>query len=164
MAIVLYYHPFSRAATLSDARGSRRRIRPALVDIMAAHRIARVAGTEPDGQAAHLTAGEASSPRVRPSRCISAIGMRGPPRANARRPQRGAYLRWAFFTPSVMEPPLRRARRAASSRPGRGLGQLRRHAGGHHVGNRKGALPARRAVLDGGRSGRRTLRSSSCSR
>ncbi|MEO6079689.1 MAG: glutathione S-transferase family protein [Steroidobacteraceae bacterium] len=107
MAIVLYYHPFSRAANvvwMLEEVGVDYQLR--WVDIMAGgQKSPELLTMNPMGKLPTLTDGETV---VTESAAIAlylgdryAAGRLAPALDD---PARGTYLRWAFFTPSVMEP------------------------------------------------------------
>ena len=107
MAIVLYYHPFSRAANvvwMLEEVGVEYELR--WVDIMAgAQKSPELLALNPMGKLPTLTDGEIV---VTESAAIAlylgdryAAGRLAPALDD---PARGTYLRWAFFTPSVIEP------------------------------------------------------------
>ncbi|MEO6185668.1 MAG: glutathione S-transferase family protein [Steroidobacteraceae bacterium] len=107
MAIVLYYHPFSRAANvvwMLEEVGVEYELR--WVDIMGgAHKSPELLALNPMGKLPILTDGKAV---ITESAAIAlylgdryAAGQLAPALDD---PARGTYLRWAFFTPSVMEP------------------------------------------------------------
>lgn len=107
MAIVLYHHPFTRAANvvwMLEEAGVEYQLR--WVDIMAgAHKAPELLALNPMGKLPILTDGDAV---VTESAAIAlylgdryAAGRLAPALDD---PARGTYLRWAFFTPSVMEP------------------------------------------------------------
>ncbi len=107
MAIALYYHPFSRAANvvwMLEEAGVEYELR--WVDIMAgAQKSPELLALNPMGKLPILTDGEIV---VTESAAIAlylgdryAAGRLAPMLDD---PLRGTYLRWAFFTPSVMEP------------------------------------------------------------
>jgi glutathione S-transferase len=107
MAIALYYHPFSRAANvvwMLEEVGVEYELR--WVDIMTgAQKSPELLALNPMGKLPILTDGEVV---VTESAAIAlylgdryAAGRLAPALDD---PARGAYLRWAFFTPSVMEP------------------------------------------------------------
>jgi glutathione S-transferase len=107
MAIVLYHHPFSRAANvvwMLEEVGVEYQLR--WVDIMAgAQKSPELLALNPMGKLPILTDGDAV---VTESAAIAlylgdryAAGRLAPKLDD---PARGTYLRWAFFTPSVMEP------------------------------------------------------------
>jgi glutathione S-transferase len=107
MALVLYHHPFSRAAnvvwTLEEV-GDPYELR--YVDLMAgAHKAAEILALHPMGKLPILTDGEIVVTEA------AAIALylgdryaygRLAPRVDD--PQRGTYLRWSLFAPSVIEP------------------------------------------------------------
>lgn len=107
MAIVLYHHPLSRAANvvwMLEETGVEYQLR--WVDMLAgAHKTPELLALNPMGKLPILTDGEAV---VTESAAIAlylgdryAAGRLAPAPDD---PARGTYLRWAFFTPSVMEP------------------------------------------------------------
>jgi glutathione S-transferase len=107
MALVLYHHPFSRAAnvvwTLEEV-GVPYELR--YVDLMAgAHKAPEILALNPMGKLPILTDGEIVVTEA------AAIALylgdryaygRLAPRVDD--PQRGTYLRWSLFAPSVVEP------------------------------------------------------------
>jgi len=107
MALVLYHHPFSRAAnviwTLEEV-GVPYELR--YVDLMAgAHKAPEILALNPMGKLPILTDGEIVVTEV------AAIALylgdryaygRLAPRVDD--PERGTYLRWSLFAPSVIEP------------------------------------------------------------
>jgi glutathione S-transferase len=107
VAIALYYHPFSRAANvvwMLEEVGVEYELR--WVDIMAgAQKSPEVLALNPMGKLPILTDGNVI---VTESAAIAlylgdryAAGRLAPALDD---PARGTYLRWSFFTPSVMEP------------------------------------------------------------
>jgi glutathione S-transferase len=107
VAIVLYYHPFSRAANvvwMLEEVGAEYELR--WVDIMAgAQKSPELLSLNPMGKLPILTDGEIVVTES------AAIALYLGDRYSAGRlapalddPARGTYLRWALFTPSVMEP------------------------------------------------------------
>lgn len=107
MSIVLYHHPHSRAANvvwMLEEVGVGYQLR--WVDIMAgAHKAPELLALNPMGKLPILTDGDVV---VTESAAIAlylgdrhAAGRLAPALDD---PARGTYLRWAFFTPSVMEP------------------------------------------------------------
>ncbi|AKU95052.1 Glutathione S-transferase [Labilithrix luteola] len=107
MSIVLYHHPFSRAANMVwmlEEVGEPYELR--YVDLGAgAHKSAELLALNPMGKLPILTDGEAT---VTESAAIAlyladrySYGTLAP---RVDDPARGAYLRWAFFAPSVIEP------------------------------------------------------------
>jgi glutathione S-transferase len=109
MSIVLYHHPFSRAATvvwMLEEIGAPYELR--FVDIMkGAHKAPEMLALNPMGKLPVLTDGDAV---VTESAAIGlyladrhAYGRLAP---KVDDPGRAAYLRWSFFAPSVIEPGL----------------------------------------------------------
>ncbi len=107
MSIVLYHHPFSRAATvvwMLEEVGVPYELR--WVDIMAgAHKQPDFTALNPMGKLPVLTDGDAVVTEV------AAIGLYLADRYSAGKlapalddPARGTYLRWSLFAPSVIEP------------------------------------------------------------
>jgi glutathione S-transferase len=107
MAIVLYHHPFSRAANviwMLEEVGIEYQLR--WVDIMAgAHKSPELLALNPMGTRPILTDVDTVITES------AAIALYLGDRYSAGRlapapddPARGTYLRWAFYTPSVMEP------------------------------------------------------------
>jgi glutathione S-transferase len=107
MSIVLYHHPFSRAAVavwMLEEIGAPYEIRN--VNMMAgAQKAPEIVGLNPMGKLPILTDGEVVVTES------AAIGLyladryaygRLAPRVDE--PARGAYLRWSLFAPSVIEP------------------------------------------------------------
>jgi len=107
MSIVLYHHPFSRAATvlwMLEEVGVEHELR--FVDLPAgAHKAPELLRLNPMGKLPILTDGDQVVTEV------AAIGLyladryalgRLAPRCDEL--QRGTYLRWALFVPSVIEP------------------------------------------------------------
>jgi glutathione S-transferase len=116
MAIELYHHPFSRAGNvvwMLEEVGAPYQLR--WVDMMAGgQKSPEMLAMNPMGKLPVLTDGEVV---VTESAAIAlylgdryAAGRLAPALDD---PSRGTYLRWAFFTPSVMEP-------AAAARPSGG--------------------------------------------
>lgn len=109
MSIVLYHHPFSRAATavwMLEEVGAPYELR--FVDIMkGGHKAPEILALNPMGKLPLLTDGDAV---VTESAAIAlyladrhAYGRLAP---KVDDPGRAAYLRWSFFAPSVIEPGL----------------------------------------------------------
>lgn len=109
MSIVLYHHPFSRAANvvwMLEEVGAPYELR--FVDIMkGAHKAPEMLALNPMGKLPVLTDGDAV---VTESAAIGlyladrhAYGRLAP---KVDDPGRSAYLRWSFFAPSVIEPGL----------------------------------------------------------
>lgn len=107
MAITLYHHPFSRAAgTLWSLEEIGQPYELVYVDILAgAQKKSPVIELNPMGKIPVLVDGDAV---VTESAAISlyladryALGRLAPALDD---PRRGAYLRWSFFAPSVIEP------------------------------------------------------------
>jgi glutathione S-transferase len=109
MSIVLYHHPFSRAATvvwMLEEVGAPYELR--FVDIMkGGHKTPSMLALSPMGKLPILTDGDAV---VTESAAIAlyladrhAYGRLAP---KVDDPGRAAYLRWSFFAPSVIEPGL----------------------------------------------------------
>ena len=107
MSIVLYHHPFSRAANvvwMLEEVGVDYEIRN--VDIMkGAHKAPDLVSLNPMGKLPTLTDGDTV---VTESAAIAlyladryAYGRLAPPVDD---PRRGSYLRWSLFAPSVIEP------------------------------------------------------------
>lgn len=107
MAITLYHHPFSRAANvvwMLEEVGVPYELR--FVDLMkGAHKTPEMLALNPMGKLPILTDGDAV---VTESAAIAlyladryAAGRLAPALDD---PARGAYLRWSFFAPSVIEP------------------------------------------------------------
>src|SRR5262249_14362831 len=107
MAIVLYHHPFSRAANvvwMLEEVGAPYELR--FVDLMkGAHKTPELLALNPMGKLPILTDGDAV---VTESAAIGlyladryAYGRLAP---KVDDPNRAAYLRWSFFAPSVVEP------------------------------------------------------------
>lgn len=107
MSIVLYHHPFSRAATvvwMLEEVGVPYELR--FVDIMkGAQKQADLVALNPMGKLPVLTDGDTVVTEV------AAIGLYLADRYAAGRlspaiddPKRGTYLRWSLFAPSVIEP------------------------------------------------------------
>jgi glutathione S-transferase len=107
MSIVLYHHPFTRAANavwMLEEVGVDYELR--YVDIMAgAHKAPEIVGRNPMGKLPTLTDGDLVVTES------AAIGLyladryaygRLAPRVDD--PARGTYLRWSLFAPSVIEP------------------------------------------------------------
>jgi glutathione S-transferase len=107
MPIVLYHHPFSRAANavwMLEEVGAPYELR--FVDIMKGEQKApEIRALNPMGKLPILTEGDAVVTE------LAAIGLyladrhaygRLAPKVDD--PKRGAYLRWSFFAPSVIEP------------------------------------------------------------
>ena len=107
MAIVLYHHPFSRAANavwMLEEAGVPYELR--YVDIMAGgQKAAEIVALNPMGKLPVLTDGDVVVTE------LAAIGLyladrhaygRLAPRVDD--PGRGSYLRWSLFAPSVIEP------------------------------------------------------------
>lgn len=107
MAVTLYHHPFSRASKvvwMLEEAGVDYELR--WVDIMAgAHKTPEFLKLNPMGKLPVLVDGEAL---VTESAAIALyLGDRYAPGRLAPAlddPARGTYLRWAFFSPSVLEP------------------------------------------------------------
>jgi len=107
MSVVLYHHPYSRAATvvwMLEEVGVPYELR--FVDIMTgAHKAPALVALNPMGKLPILTDDELVVTEV------AAIGLYLADRYAAGRlapnlddPARGTYLRWSFFAPSVVEP------------------------------------------------------------
>jgi glutathione S-transferase len=107
MSVVLYHHPFSRAATvvwMLEEVGAPHELR--FVDIMAGeHKKPELVALNPMGKLPTLVDGETVVTEV------AAIGLyladRYSPGSLAPAlddPARGTYLRWSLFAPSVIEP------------------------------------------------------------
>lgn len=107
MSIVLYHHPFSRAATviwMLEEVGVEHELR--FVDIMTgAHKQPALLALNPMGKLPVLTDGDLVVTET------AAIGLYLADRYAAGRlapalddPARGTYLRWSLFAPSVVEP------------------------------------------------------------
>lgn len=107
MSIVLYHHPFSRAATvvwMLEEVGVPYELR--FVDLMkGAHKAEEILALNPMGKLPILTDGDAV---VTESAAIGlyladryALGKLAPALDTA---ERGTYLRWALFAPAVIEP------------------------------------------------------------
>ncbi|HYQ02739.1 MAG TPA: glutathione S-transferase family protein [Polyangiaceae bacterium] len=107
MSLVLYHHPFSRAATvlwMLEEVGVDHELR--FVDLLAgAHKAPEVLALNPMGKLPILTDGDQVVTEV------AAIGLYladryalGRLAPNVDDPKRGTYLRWSFFAPSVIEP------------------------------------------------------------
>jgi glutathione S-transferase len=107
MSVVLYHHPFSRAAGvvwMLEEVGIDHELR--FVDIMAdAHKAPEIVALNPMGKLPILTDGDTVVTET------AAIGLYLADRYASGRlapalddPARGAYLRWALFAPSVIEP------------------------------------------------------------
>src|SRR5450432_265285 len=107
MALVLYHHPFSRAATvlwMFEELGVQYELR--FVDLPSgAHKAPDLLALNPMGKLPILADGEQIVTEV------AAIGLYLADRYSLGRlapltddPQRGTYLRWALFAPSVIEP------------------------------------------------------------
>ncbi len=107
MSIVLYHHPFSRAANvvwMLEEASVPYEIRH--VDILkGAHKAPEIVATNPMGKLPILTDGDQV---VTESAAIAlyladryAYGRLSP---RVEDPTRGTYLRWSFFAPSVIEP------------------------------------------------------------
>jgi glutathione S-transferase len=107
MSIVLYHHPFSRAATvvwMLEELGVDYELR--WVDIMSgAHKAPDLVALNPMGKLPILADGDQIVTEV------AAIGLYLADRYGLGRlaphvddPKRGTYLRWALFAPSVIEP------------------------------------------------------------
>lgn len=107
MSVVLYHHPFSRAATavwMLEEVGIPYELR--YVDILAgAQKAPEIVALNPMGKLPLLTEGDVVVTE------LAAIGLyladrhaygRLAPRVDD--PARGAYLRWSLFAPSVIEP------------------------------------------------------------
>jgi len=107
MSIVLYHHPYSRAATvlwMLEEVGVEHELR--FVDIMkGAHKQPELVGLNPMGKLPVLTDGDLVvtetaaiglylADRYAPGRLAPALDA----------PARGTYLRWSLFAPSVIEP------------------------------------------------------------
>ncbi|MBX3188969.1 MAG: glutathione S-transferase family protein [Labilithrix sp.] len=107
MSIVLYHHPFSRAANvvwMLEEVGQPYELSP--VDIMkGAHKAPDVVALNPMGKLPILTDGDAV---VTESAAIALyLGDRhgyGTLAPRVDDPARATYLRWSFFAPSVVEP------------------------------------------------------------
>jgi len=109
MSIVLYHHPFSRAATvvwMLEEVGVPYELR--FVDLLTGkHKLADILALNPMGKLPILTDGSALVTES------AAIGLYLADRYAAGRlaphlddPRRGTYLRWSFFAPAVIEPGL----------------------------------------------------------
>lgn len=107
MSLVLYHHPYSRAATvlwMLEEVGVEHEVR--YVDIMAGEqKSAPIVSLNPMGKLPVLTDGDLVVTEV------AAIGLYLADRYAAGRlapplddPKRGTYLRWSLFAPSVIEP------------------------------------------------------------
>lgn len=107
MSLVLYHHPFSRAATILwmlEEVGVSYELR--FVDLLAgAHKAPELLQLNPMGKLPILTDGDQVVTEV------AAIGMYladryalGRLAPNPDDPLRGTYLRWSLFAPSVIEP------------------------------------------------------------
>jgi glutathione S-transferase len=107
MPIVLYHHPFSRAANvvwMLEEVGVQHELR--FVDLMSgAHKEPEIVALNPMGKLPILVDGEAVVTEV------AAIGLYLADRYAPGRlapalddPARGTYLRWSLFAPSVIEP------------------------------------------------------------
>jgi glutathione S-transferase len=107
MALILYHHPFSRAATvvwMLEEAGVEYELR--FVDFLAgAHKAAEIVALNPMGKLPILADGEQIVTEV------AAIGLYLADRYALGRlaptpddPRRGTYLRWSLFAPSVIEP------------------------------------------------------------
>src|SRR4051812_31710710 len=107
MALVLYHHPYSRAATvlwMLEELGVDHELR--FVDFLAgAHKTPELLALNPMGKLPILTDGDQVVIEV------AAIGLYLADRYALGRlaptfddPQRGTYLRWSLFAPSVIEP------------------------------------------------------------
>src|SRR5689334_10091419 len=107
MSIVLYHHPFSRAANvvwMLEELGEPYELR--FVDLMkGAHKAPEIVALNPMGKLPILTDGAAV---VTESAAIGlyladryALGRLAPAFDD---PARGTYLRWSLFAPSVIEP------------------------------------------------------------
>lgn len=107
MSIVLYHHPYSRAATvvwMLEELGVEHELR--FVDIMkGAHKQPEILALNPMGKLPVLTDGDTVVTET------AAIGLYLADRYSAGKlapmmddPARGAYLRWSLFAPSVIEP------------------------------------------------------------
>ncbi|HEX2674500.1 MAG TPA: glutathione S-transferase family protein [Polyangiaceae bacterium] len=107
MSLVLYHHPYSRAATvlwMLEELGVAYELR--FVDLLAgAHKAPELLALNPMGKLPILTDGDQVVTEV------AAIGLYLADRYALGRlapkpddPQRGTYLRWSFFAPSVIEP------------------------------------------------------------
>lgn len=107
MSVVLYHHPFSRAANvvwMLEELGVPYELRH--VDILAgAHKTPEILALNPMGKLPILTDGDAVvtesaaigvylADRYAPGKLAPALDD----------PARGTYLRWSFFAPSVIEP------------------------------------------------------------
>ncbi|MBA3454897.1 MAG: glutathione S-transferase family protein [Deltaproteobacteria bacterium] len=107
MSIVLYHHPFSRAANviwMLEEAGVPYDVR--FIDIMkGAHKAPEIVALNPMGKLPILTDGDAVisesaaigiylADRYAPGRLAPALDD----------PRRGTYLRWSLFAPSVIEP------------------------------------------------------------
>src|SRR4051812_40656249 len=107
MSVVLYHHPFSRAANvvwMLEEVGIPYELR--FVDIMKGeHKKPELTALNPMGKLPVLTDGEAT---ITEQAAIGiyladryALGRLAPTLDD---PKRGSYLRWSFFAPSVIEP------------------------------------------------------------
>lgn len=107
MSVVLYHHPFSRAATvvwMLEEVGIEYELR--FVDLMqGAHKAPALVGLNPMGKLPILTDADLVVTEV------AAIGLYLADRYALGRlapqpsdPRRGTYLRWSLFAPSVIEP------------------------------------------------------------
>jgi len=107
MSLVLYHHPFSRAATvlwMLEELGVEHELR--FVDLLSgAHKAPELLALNPMGKLPILTDGDQVITEV------AAIGLYLADRYAIGRlapklddPQRGTYLRWSLFAPSVIEP------------------------------------------------------------
>lgn len=107
MSLVLYHHPYSRAANvlwMLEEVGLEYELR--FVDLLSgAHKAEEILALNPMGKLPILTDGAQVVTEV------AAIGLYLADRYALGRlaptlddPQRGAYLRWSFFAPSVIEP------------------------------------------------------------
>src|SRR6478735_7273175 len=107
MSLVLYHHPYSRAANvlwMLEELGTDYELR--FVDLLSgAHKAPELLALNPMGKLPILTDGEQVVTEV------AAIGLYLADRYAPGRlapplddPRRGTYLRWSLFAPSVMEP------------------------------------------------------------
>lgn len=107
MSLVLYHHPYSRAANvlwMLEELGVEHELR--FVDLLAgAHKTPELLALNPMGKLPILTDGDQVVTEV------AAIGLYladryapGRLAPNLDDPKRGTYLRWSFFAPSVIEP------------------------------------------------------------
>src|SRR6186713_569109 len=107
MSLVLYHHPYSRAANvlwMLEELGTDYELR--FVDLLSgAHKAPELLALNPMGKLPILTDGEQVVTEV------AAIGLYLADRYALGRlapklddPQRGTYLRWSLFAPSVIEP------------------------------------------------------------